>query len=188
MRIGIPKERREHEQRVAASPDTVKRYKGLGLDPVVERGAGQGAAIPDQAFADAGATLVDGPDEVWASDIVLKVRPPTEEETGRLRQGQILIGMLEPYTSREQLGEYASKGARAFAMELLPRTTRGQAMDVLSSQANLAGYPGAVESMHVYPHVLPLIITTAGTMPASNVFFDGPAETAYQALFTTKHT
>src|SRR5690349_17727997 len=97
-----------------------------------------GAAIPDQAFADAGATLVDGPDEVWASDIVLKVRPPTDEETGRLRQGQILIGMLEPYTSREQLDAYAGKGARAFAMELLPRTTRGQAMDVLSSQANLA--------------------------------------------------
>ena len=88
MRIGIPKERREHELRVAASPDTVKRYKGLGLDPVVERGAGQGAAIPDQAFADAGATLVDGPDEVWASDIVLKVRPPTDEETGRLRRAR----------------------------------------------------------------------------------------------------
>jgi H+-translocating NAD(P) transhydrogenase subunit alpha len=186
MRIGIPKERREHELRVAASPDTVKRYKGLGLDPVVERGAGQGAAIPDQAFADAGATLVDGPDEVWASDIVLKVRPPTDEETGRLRQGQILIGMLEPYTSREQLGEYASKGARAFAMELLPRTTRGQAMDVLSSQANLAGYRAVIEAMHVYTRVMPMMMTAAGTVTPAKVFVVGAGVAGLQAIATAK--
>jgi NAD(P) transhydrogenase subunit alpha len=186
MRIGIPKERREHELRVAASPDTVKRYKGLGVDPVVERGAGQGAAIPDQAFADAGATLVDGPDEAWGSDIVLKVRPPTEEEMGRLRQGQILIGMLEPYTSREQLDAYAGKGVRAFAMELLPRTTRGQAMDVLSSQANLAGYRAVIEAMYVYNRVLPMMMTAAGTVTPAKVFVVGAGVAGLQAIATAK--
>ena len=186
MKIGIPRERREHELRVPASPDTVKRYKGLGLDPVVERGAGRGAAIPDQAFADAGATLVDGPDEVWASDIVLKVQRPTDEETGRLRQGQILIGMLEPYTSREQLDAYAGKGVRAFAMELLPRTTRGQAMDVLSSQANLAGYRAVIEAMYVYNRVLPMMMTAAGTVTPAKVFIVGAGVAGLQAIATAK--
>jgi NAD(P) transhydrogenase subunit alpha len=186
MRIGIPKERREHELRVAASPDTVKRYKGLGLDPVVERGAGQGSAIPDQAFADASATLVDDPAEVWAADIVLKVQRPSDEEMARLRQGQILIGMLEPYASREQLDAYAGKGVRAFAMELLPRTTRGQAMDVLSSQANLAGYRAVIEAMYVYSRVMPMMMTAAGTVTPAKVFVVGAGVAGLQAIATAK--
>ncbi|HEX6016377.1 MAG TPA: NAD(P)(+) transhydrogenase (Re/Si-specific) subunit alpha, partial [Geminicoccaceae bacterium] len=140
MKIGIPKERRADERRVAASPDTVKRYKALGLEPVVEGGAGLGAAIPDQVFADAGATIADDPAAVWDSEIVLKVQRPDDDEVGRLKQGQLLVAMLDPYNNREQLEAYAKAGAVSFAMELLPRTTRAQAMDVLSSQANLAGY------------------------------------------------
>src|SRR4051794_21550378 len=113
MQIGIPKEQRELERRVAASPETVKRYAGLGLEPVVERGAGIGAAIVDQAFTDAGARLVDDPSGVWDADIVLKVQRPTDEEMGRLKSGQILVGSLDPYMNREQVDAYAKAGVTA---------------------------------------------------------------------------
>ena len=186
MRIGIPKERREHERRVAASPDTVKRYKALGLDPVVERGAGLGAAILDDAFADAGAVLADDPAEAWGAEIVLKVQRPTEEEMGHLRQDQILIGMLDPYMNREQLQAYGGKGIRAFAMELLPRTTRAQAMDVLSSQANLAGYRAMVDAMAEYTRVLPMMMTAAGTVTPAKVFVVGAGVAGLHAIATAR--
>lgn len=185
MKIGIPKERREDERRVAASADTVKRYKGLGLEPVVEAGAGQGAAIADQAFADAGAVLADEA-AVWECDIVLKVQRPSDEEMGRLRQGQLLIGMLDPYMSREQVQAYAEKGVAAFAMELLPRTTRAQVMDVLSSQANLAGYKAVVDAMAVYPRVLPMMMTAAGTVTPAKVFIVGAGVAGLQAIATAR--
>ena len=108
MKIGIPKEHRDEERRAAASPDTVKRYKGMGLEPVVEAGAGVGAAVADQAYQDAGAAIGDEAG-AWASDIVLKVQRPDEAEMGRLRSGQVLIGMLDPYNSREQVAAYAAK-------------------------------------------------------------------------------
>lgn len=186
MKIGIPREGREHERRVAASADTVKRYKALGLDPVVERGAGTGAAIPDQAFADAGATLADDPAEAWGAEIVLKVQRPTEEEMGRLREGQILIGMLDPYPNREQVEAYAGKGVSAFAMELLPRTTRAQAMDVLSSQANLAGYKAMVDAMAEYSRVMPMMMTAAGTVTPAKVFVVGAGVAGLQAIATAR--
>src|SRR5215213_1445690 len=186
MKIGIPKERREHELRAAGSADTVKRYKGLGLEPVVERGAGTGAAILDQAFADAGATLVDDPAEVWAAEIVLKVQRPTEEEMGRLRPGQVMIGMLDPHMSREQVDGYAKAGVAAFAMELLPRTTRAQAMDVLSSQANLAGYKAMVDVMAAYSRVLPMMMTAAGTVTPAKVFVVGAGVAGLQAIATAR--
>jgi NAD(P) transhydrogenase subunit alpha len=182
MNIGIPRERREHERRVAASPDTVKRYVGLGLEPVVERGAGTGAAVLDQAFAEAGARLVDDPGEVWASEIVLKVQRPGEEEMGRLRAGQVLIGMLDPHMNREQVEAYARAGAAAFAMELLPRTTRAQAMDVLSSQANLAGYKAMVDVMAAYSRVMPMMMTAAGTVTPAKVFVVGAGVAGLQAI------
>ena len=186
MKIGIPKERREHEQRVAGSPDTVKRYKGLGLEPVVERGAGAGAAITDQALADAGATLVDDPAEVWAAEIVLKVQRPTDEEMGRLRTGQVLVGMLDPHMNGEQVEAYAGAGTLAFAMELLPRTTRAQSMDVLSSQANLAGYKAMVDVMAEYPRVLPMMMTAAGTVTPAKVFIVGAGVAGLQAIATAR--
>jgi NAD(P) transhydrogenase subunit alpha len=158
MKIGIPKERQEAERRVAATPDTVKRYVALGADVVVESGAGAGAAISDEAFTTAGATIGDEAAAVWAADIVLKVQRPTADEMAHLRQGQLLIGSLDPYNSKDQVQAYATAGAVAFAMELLPRTTRAQAMDVLSSQANLAGYKAVVDAMAEYGRVMPMIL------------------------------
>jgi H+-translocating NAD(P) transhydrogenase subunit alpha len=185
MRIGIPKERREHESRVAASPDTVKRYKALGLEPAVERGAGQGAAFTDQAYADAGATLVDAA-AAFDADIVLKVQRPTEEEAGRLRKGQALVGALDPYQNRDQVEAYARAGVAAFAMELLPRTTRAQAMDILSSQANLAGYKAMVDAMAAYSRVLPMMMTAAGTVTPAKVFVVGAGVAGLQAIATAR--
>ncbi|MEK0085452.1 Re/Si-specific NAD(P)(+) transhydrogenase subunit alpha [Benzoatithermus flavus] len=185
MKIGIPKERREGERRVAASPETIKRYKAIGLEPVVERGAGQGAAIPDDAFAAAGAILADTA-AVWQSDIVLKVQRPIDEEMGFLRQGQILIGALDPYMNKDQVEAYARAGISAFAMELLPRTTRAQAMDVLSSQANLAGYKALVDAMAEYPRVLPMMMTAAGTVTPAKVFIVGAGVAGLQAIATAK--
>ena len=135
----------EAERRSAATPDTVKRYAAMGLELVVEAGAGAGAAVADEAFTAAGAAIGDEA-AVWAADIVLKVQRPTEAEMARLRQGQVLIGMLDPYNNKDQVQAYAKAGVIAFAMELLPRTTRAQAMDVLSSQANLAGYKAVVDA------------------------------------------
>ena len=154
MRIGVSRERHLHELRVAASPDTVKRLTALGLEVLVEAGAGTGARYADQAYADAGARLVKDVKAVYKdADIVLKVQRPVTKGRGRidemalLRSGQLLIGMLDPYQNKEQVEAYAEAGVTAFALELLPRTTRAQAMDVLSSQANLAGYR-AVRSGH----------------------------------------
>ena len=185
MKIGIPKERRDDERRAAASPDTVKRYKGLGLEPVVEAGAGDGAAVADQAFVDAGATVVsDG--SAWDSELVLKVQRPTEEEMSRLKQGQILVGMLDPYNNKEQVAAYGKAGVSAFALELLPRTTRAQAMDVLSSQANLAGYKALVDAMAEYSRVLPMMMTAAGTVTPAKVFIVGAGVAGLQAIATAR--
>jgi NAD(P) transhydrogenase subunit alpha len=185
MKIGIAKERREGERRVAASPDTVKRYRALGVDVLVERGAGEGAAIPDAAFAAAGAEIAEV-DAVWAADLLLKVQRPTEDEMERLKEGQLLIGMLDPYNSKEQVAAYAEKGVRAFALELLPRTTRAQAMDVLSSQANLAGYKALVDAMAAYPRVLPMMMTAAGTVTPAKVFVVGAGVAGLQAIATAR--
>jgi H+-translocating NAD(P) transhydrogenase subunit alpha len=186
MKIGIPKERREVERRVAASPDTIKRLKGLGLEPVVERGAGLGAALLDESFGEAGATLVDGPEAVWASDIVFKVQRPTDEEMGSLRHGLVLVGQLDPYQNREQVEAYAKAGVSAFALELLPRTTRAQAMDVLSSQANLAGYKAVVDAMAEYARVLPMMMTAAGTVTPAKIFIVGAGVAGLQAIATAR--
>ena len=174
MKIGIPREWREGERRVAGSPDTVKRLKALRLEPVVEPGAGVGAAIADAAFEAAGAVLADA-EAVWGAEIVLKVQRPTEEEMGRLRQGQVLVGMLDPYNNKEQVEAYGRAGVMAFALELLPRTTRAQAMDVLSSQANIAGYKALVDAMAAYSRVLPMMMTAAGTVTPAKVFVVGAA-------------
>ncbi len=186
MRVGVPKEARAGELRVAASPETVKRLRGQGLEVLVERGAGVGAAISDQAFADAGATLVDDAAHAFAAEIVLKVQRPTDAEMELLRPGQVLVGMLDPYLNRDQVAAYAAKGVTAFAMELLPRTTRAQAMDVLSSQANLAGYRAMVEAMAAYPRVLPMMMTAAGTVTPAKVFVVGAGVAGLQAIATAR--
>jgi NAD(P) transhydrogenase subunit alpha len=186
MRVGIPKECRDNERRVAASPETVKKMAAMGVEVAVEKGAGLGAAISDQTFADAGATLVDDAEAAWAGDIVLKVQRPTDDEMGRLRPGQVLIGALDPYMNRDQVAAYAQAGVSAFALELLPRTTRGQAMDVLSSQANLAGYKAVIDAMAAYSRVLPMMMTAAGTVTPAKIFVVGAGVAGLQAIATAR--
>lgn len=187
MIIGVPKERREAEARVAASPETVRRLVGLGQRVLVERGAGAGSLIADDAFAQAGAELVDDAAGVFGrADIVLKVQRPTGDEMALLREGQVLVGMLDPYMNREQVAAYAERGVTAFALELLPRTTRAQAMDVLSSQANIAGYRAMVEAMAAFRRVVPMMMTAAGTVTPAKVFVVGAGVAGLQAIATAR--
>ncbi len=193
MKIGVPRERRPDEQRVAASPDTVKRLKGLGVEVLLEAGAGTRARFADEAFAAAGATVVDGPQTLYRdADVLLKVRRPLIagegelDEMALLRKGQVLIGMLDPYQNRDQALAYAKAGVLAFALELLPRTTRGQAMDVLSSQANLAGYRAVIDGLAEFDRVMPMLMTAAGTIPPAKVFVIGAGVAGLQAIATAR--
>jgi NAD(P) transhydrogenase subunit alpha len=185
MKIGIPKEQRSGENRVAASPETVKKFAAAGIAVVVERGAGKASAIADQAFEAAGATLADA-SGAWDVDLVLKVQRPTEAEMAHLKAGHILVGALDPYPNREQVQAYAEKGVTAFALELLPRTTRAQAMDILSSQANLAGYKIVIDAMAAYARCMPMMMTAAGTVTPAKVVVVGAGVAGLQAIATAK--
>jgi NAD(P) transhydrogenase subunit alpha len=186
MRIGIAKETRAHERRCAATPETVKKLKGLGVEVLVEAGAGSGAFIADSAFVEAGAEIAPG-DRVWAeSDILLKVQGPDAAEIDRLHAGQVLVAMLDPHRQRAMIDALAAKGVTAFSMDLLPRTTRAQVMDVLSSQANLAGYKAVLDALGVYSRVMPMMMTAAGTVPAAKVFVIGAGVAGLQAIATAR--
>jgi proton-translocating NAD(P)+ transhydrogenase subunit alpha len=193
MKIGIAKERRAHELRVAVSPDTVKKLIALGAEVVVETGAGLGAAYTDASLAEAGAKIV--PDEKLAigdADIVLKVqRPLTAAEGGPdemalLKSGSMLVGILAPYAAKDQVAAYASQGVNAFAMEFMPRITRAQTMDVLSSQANLAGYRAVIEAATVFGRAFPMMMTAAGTVAPARVFVMGAGVAGLQAIATAR--
>ncbi|HWL69847.1 MAG TPA: Re/Si-specific NAD(P)(+) transhydrogenase subunit alpha [Geminicoccus sp.] len=186
MQIGVPKERAAHERRVAATPETVRKLKALGVDVLVEAGAGANCEIADQLFADAGATIVPDEAAVFAADIVLKVKRPDEGEMALLRPGQVLVGQLDPYMNKDQVQAYAERKVAAFALELLPRTTRGQAMDVLSSQANLAGYKAVLDALEHYARVMPMMMTAAGTVTAAKVFVMGAGVAGLQAIATAR--
>ncbi|WP_159712280.1 NAD(P) transhydrogenase subunit alpha, partial [Geminicoccus flavidas] len=142
--------------------------------------------IADQLFADAGATIVPDAAAVFAADIVLKVKRPDESEMALLRPGQVLVGQLDPYMNKGQVQAYAAKKVAAFALELLPRTTRGQAMDVLSSQANLAGYKAVLDALEHYARVMPMMMTAAGTVTAAKVFVMGAGVAGLQAIATAR--
>jgi NAD(P) transhydrogenase subunit alpha len=187
MKLAIPKERRPGEARVAATPDTVKKLKQLGLEVTVEAGAGTAAAIPDRAFEAAGAAIA--PDERAAladADIVFKVQRPLPEEVGLMKKGAVLIAALSALTQRDEVGAYASAGLTAFAMELVPRITRAQSMDILSSQANLAGYRAVLEAAHEYGHAFPMMMTAAGTVAPARVFVMGVGVAGLQAIATAR--
>ena len=194
MKIGVPKERRPDELRVAASPDTVKRLVGRGIEVLVEAGAGAGARYADQSFADAGATAGERCRRrcIGDADVILKVRRPLAagegelDEMALLRPGQVLVGMLNPYQHPEQVAAYAKAGVIAFALELLPRTTRAQAMDVLSSQANLAGYRAVIDGLAEFDRVMPMLMTAAGTVPPAKVFVIGAGVAGLQAIATAR--
>jgi NAD(P) transhydrogenase subunit alpha len=193
MRIGIPRERRPNEARVAVSPDTVKKLVALGAQVMIETGAGTSSAVPDGAYAAAGARIaVDEAESLRDADVVLKVqRPLTAAEGGPdelalMKSGAMLIGILAPYAAKEQVAAYAAGGVNAFAMEFLPRITRAQTMDVLSSQANLAGYRAVIEAAAVFGRAFPMMMTAAGTVPATRVLVMGAGVAGLQAIATAR--
>jgi H+-translocating NAD(P) transhydrogenase subunit alpha len=193
MKIGIPRERRPNEARVAVSADTVKKLVGLGAEVMIEAGAGAGSAIPDGAYAAAGARIaVDEAEALRDADVVLKVQRPLTageggpDEVGLMKRGAALVGILAPYASKELVAAYAAQGVDAFAMEFLPRITRAQTMDVLSSQANLAGYRAVIEAAAVFGRAFPMMMTAAGTVTAARVLVMGAGVAGLQAIATAR--
>jgi NAD(P) transhydrogenase subunit alpha len=187
MKLAIPKERRPGEARVAATPDTVKKLKQLGLEVVFESGAGVAAAVPDAAFAAAGATIApDARAALADADIVFKVQRPLPDEVGLMKRGAVLVAGLSALTSRDEVAAYASAGITAFAMELVPRISRAQSMDILSSQANLAGYRAVLEAAAEYGRAFPMMMTAAGTVAPARVFIMGVGVAGLQAIATAR--
>jgi proton-translocating NAD(P)+ transhydrogenase subunit alpha len=193
MKIAIVKERRPHETRVAATPETVKKLKALGVEEIaIEAGAGVAAAYTDQAYTDAGAMIVpDAASAVAAADILFKVQRPMStaegtDELALLRQGQVLMSPLSALTERELVQALAAKGVTAFALELIPRITRAQSMDILSSQANLAGYKAVLLAADNYGRIFPQMMTPAGTLAPSRAFIMGVGVAGLQAIATAR--
>jgi H+-translocating NAD(P) transhydrogenase subunit alpha len=184
MRIAVARETDPVEDRVAATPDTVKKMKGLGAEVAVEPGAGVKSGTPDAEFTAAGATVVDT--AIDGADVVLKVRRPTSSELARYKRGALVIAVMDPYGADAALKAMADAGVIAFAMELIPRITRAQAMDVLSSQANLAGYRAVIDGASEYGRALPMMMTAAGTVPAARVFVMGAGVAGLQAIATAR--
>jgi NAD(P) transhydrogenase subunit alpha len=185
MKLGIPKETRPNETRVAATPESVKKFKALGVEILVESGAGAGAHFADSDYAAAGATLVSAR-EALAADIVLKVQRPTAEEMPHVRKGALLAAILAPYADRAMVSQYATQGVNAFAMEFMPRITRAQSMDVLSSQSNLAGYKAVIDAAALFGRAFPMMMTAAGTIAAARVLVMGVGVAGLQAIATAK--
>ena len=168
---------------MALVPDVVKALAAKGIEVAVDSGAGEGASHPDSQYTDAGAKVGD---DVWAADVLLKVDPPTDEEVGRLRQGQVVIGFLEPLTNPGLARALAEKGVTSFAMESIPRITRAQSMDALSSQANLGGYMSVLIAARESGKLFPMMTTAAGTIPPAKVLVLGAGVAGLQAIATAK--
>ena len=187
MRLAVLKERRPAETRVAATPETVKRLIGLGLDVVVEAGAGAHAAIPDAEFTAAGARVQDGPDATLnGADIVFAVQAPLPEQRASIQRGALLVCTAGAFGDPDLVPSLAAAGIDAAAMELLPRITRAQAMDVLSSQANQAGYRSVIEAAGAFSRGFPMMMTAAGTVPPARVFVIGAGVAGLQAIATAR--
>lgn len=186
MKIAVPAETAQGEARIGATPDSVKRLKALGATVAVEAGAGLASLIRDAEFADAGADVAARAEVLADADIVLTVRRPADDITASLKQGALVIGMLDPYGAREALTPLAQSGAAAFSMEFMPRITRAQVMDVLSSQANIAGYQAIIEGAAAYGRAMPMMMTAAGTVPAARVFVMGAGVAGLQAIATAR--
>ena len=185
--IAVTKERRAAETRVAAVPETVKKLIAAGFSVTVESGAGLAAAYPDADYVAAGATIAKTAKEAIAkADILFKVRAPEAAEIAALKPGAIVAGVLNPYQDKDSLNALAKAGASAFAMEFVPRITRAQVMDVLSSQANLAGYRAVIEGAEAYGRAMPMMMTAAGTIAAAKVFIMGVGVAGLQAIATAR--
>ena len=183
MRIGVPEESVSGERRVALVPDVVKKLAARGIDVTVAAGAGAGALIRDEAFTEAGATLGSA---AWSADVVVKVAPPTAEEVAGLGSSSILLGFLNPLGNPAGVRLLAESGATAFAVEAIPRISRAQAMDALSSQANVAGYKSVLLAADHSPRFFPMLMTAAGTIPPAKVLVLGAGVAGLQALATAK--
>ncbi|MBV8431329.1 MAG: NAD(P)(+) transhydrogenase (Re/Si-specific) subunit alpha, partial [Solirubrobacterales bacterium] len=193
MQIGVPKETAEGERRVALVPDVVRKLTtaaGEGDTPsnqvVVQREAGQGALIPDAQYEDAGAQLADGPEDVFRSQVVVKVAPPSSEEIGRLQTDTVLIGFLQPLTNGDGIRAIAQTGATSFALESVPRISRAQSMDALSSQSNVAGYRAALIGAQELGRFYPMLMTAAGTIRPATVLVLGAGVAGLQAIATAR--
>ncbi len=186
MRVGVPKETAAGEQRVALVPEVVAKLKAKGLEILVQRGAGAAALLPDDAFEQAGAQLTDDAAEVWRSDVVVKIAPPTPEEVGLLGSGSVLISFLAPLTNATCTSALAGAKATALAMEAIPRISRAQAMDALSSQSNVAGYKAALLGAEHMGRFYPMLMTAAGTIPPAKVLVLGAGVAGLQAIATAK--
>lgn len=184
MRIGVPLETFPGERRVSATPETVKKYVKTGHEVVVQQGAGLAASCTDEAYAEAGATLGSAQD-AFAGDLILKVRAPSEGELGMLRPGSIVLGMLDPHNA-PHLENMAKVGVTGFALEAAPRITRAQSLDVLSSQANLAGYKAVLLATQYYDRIFPMMMTAAGTLKAAQVVVLGAGVAGLQAIATAR--
>jgi NAD(P) transhydrogenase subunit alpha len=184
MRIAVARELDGGDPRVAATPETIKKLKALGADVTVARGAGVASGIPDAEYEAAGAGV--GDDVTGAADVVLKVRRPAPSELSGYRKGAVVIGLMDPYGHEDAIRQIADAGLTAFAMELMPRITRAQSMDVLSSQANLAGYRAVIDGAAEFGRALPMMMTAAGTVPAARVFVMGAGVAGLQAIATAR--
>ncbi|MCU0820010.1 MAG: Re/Si-specific NAD(P)(+) transhydrogenase subunit alpha [Beijerinckiaceae bacterium] len=186
MRIAVLDETKAGEPRVAVTPDTIGKLKGLGAEIAIEKGAGSGADIPDAAFEAAGATVGTAAATLKGADILLSVRRPSADAVSKLAKGALVIGMLDPYSDAEGMKAVAEKGVAAFSMELMPRITRAQVMDVLSSQANLAGYRAVIDASAIFGRAFPMMMTAAGTVPAARAFVMGAGVAGLQAIATAR--
>jgi len=182
MRVGVARETAQNERRVALVPETVAKLVAAGFEVAVEPGAGEAASFPDEAYREAGATM----GSPWEADVLVKVRKPDDTEAARLRNGQLLVGFLDPLADREGVERLASRGVVAFAMESIPRITRAQSMDALSSQATVGGYKGALLAAEHLPRFFPMLMTAAGTVPPAKVLVIGAGVAGLQAIATAR--
>ena len=185
MRVGVPKETAERERRVALVPEVVRKLTQKEYEVIVEAGAGQGAMIPDALFEDAGAKIADTA-AVWGADVVVKVAPPSAEESARLSSDGVLIGFLAPLTAPDTVRALAQSGATAFALEAVPRISRAQSMDALSSQSNVAGYRAALLGAQLLGRFYPMLMTAAGTVRPAKVLVLGAGVAGLQAIATAR--
>ncbi|GGB32467.1 NAD(P) transhydrogenase subunit alpha [Roseibium aquae] len=187
MKIAVPRETDAVETRVGATPDTIKKLVGLGATVTVEKGAGSGSRIPDTDYEAAGATIADDTGAALGeADVVLKVRRPDADQLKAMKKGALVIATMDPFGNEAEIQAMADAGIVAFAMELMPRITRAQVMDVLSSQANLAGYQAVIDAAAEYGKAMPMMMTAAGTIPAARVFIMGAGVAGLQAIATAR--
>ena len=186
MKIAVLRETADAENRVAATPETVRKLIGLGAEIAVEAGAGAGAAIADAAYAEAGATVADRAATIAAADLVLGVQGPAVADLPGIKSGAMLAAILSPFGDRGRIDDYAKAGVTALSMEFMPRITRAQSMDVLSSQSNLAGYKSVIDAAEAYGRAFPMMMTAAGTISAARVFIMGVGVAGLQAIATAR--